>query len=85
MLVFLMLTLMMKHTDTEETGVPREVQDKQLCGICQEEFLEDDLIMRKVGDGGYTRWFCDRCVIELYEESRMLHDPRTKDSINDPT
>ena len=81
--IFFALTLMMKRTDTEETGVPREIEKKVACGICQEEFLESDLVSRKVGESGYTRWFCDRCIIELYEESRSLHDPRTKFSDDD--
>jgi hypothetical protein len=49
------------------------------CSICHEEFFESDMVTRKVGDAGYLRYFCDRCVIELYEESRLLHDPRSKD------
>jgi len=78
--LFFVLTMMMKRTDTPGIGVPREERKVQSCAICQDEFDEEDMIERKIGDGGYRRWFCDRCIIELYEESRMLHDPRTKAS-----
>lgn len=78
MALFAVLALAMKRTDP--TPLAQEVEArKRECSICHEEFLETDMIMRKVGDAGYTRHFCDRCVIELYEESRLLHDPRSKD------
>jgi hypothetical protein len=78
MALFVVLALAMKKSDPER--VPAEIEDKKReCSVCHEEFLESDMVTRKVGDVGYLRYFCDRCVIELYEESRLLHDPRTKD------
>ncbi len=78
MALFAVLALAMKKTDPEPRTGEIEAKNRE-CSICHEEFLETDMITRKVGDAGYTRFFCDRCVIELYEESRLLHDPRTKD------
>ena len=78
MVVFIVLTMMMKRTDTEETGVPRAEQPLQSCAICHEEAPDGDMILRIVGEAGYKRWFCDPCVVDLYEESRLLHDPRSK-------
>ena len=78
MALFAVLALAMKKTDPERPA--ETIEDKKReCSICHEEFLESDMITRKVGDAGYTRYFCDKCVIELYEESRLLHDPRTKE------
>ncbi len=78
MALFAVLALAMKKTDPERP--PREIEDKKReCSICHEEFLESDMVTRKVGDVGYQRFFCDGCVIDLYEESRVLHDPRSKD------
>jgi hypothetical protein len=77
MALFAVLALAMKKTDSERPA--QLVEDKKReCSICHDEFLESDLITRKVGDAGYQRFFCDKCVIELYEESRLLHDPRSK-------
>lgn len=75
--LFAVLTLAMKRTDPPASS---EVVEEKLreCSICHEEFFESDMVTRKVGDVGYERCFCDRCVIELYEESRLLHDPRSK-------
>ncbi|MBI3871624.1 MAG: hypothetical protein HY304_00925 [candidate division Zixibacteria bacterium] len=76
--LFVVLTLLMKKTDSQDGIAP--VEEKRYgCAICQEEFVESDLISRTVGEAGYRRYFCDRCVIELYEESRLLHDPRSKE------
>ncbi len=78
LVLFAVLTLAMKRTypPVDADAVP---DVKRECSICHEEFLESDMITRKVGDAGYVRYFCDRCVIELYEESRLLHDPRSKE------
>jgi hypothetical protein len=78
MALFAVLALAMKKSDPDR---PAElVEDKKReCSICHEEFVESDLVTRKVGDAGYQRYFCDGCVIELYEESRLLHDPRSKE------
>lgn len=78
MALFAVLALAMKKTDPERSA--EAIEDKKReCSICHEEFTESDMITRKVGDAGYSRYFCDKCVIELYEESRLLHDPRTKE------
>ena len=50
------------------------------CAICQEKFPESELVTRTIGDANYKRSFCDRCITELYEESRLLHDPLYKAS-----
>jgi hypothetical protein len=77
--IFLGLTLLMKKTDPP---VSDEVVEDPIraCGVCTEEFLESEMVKRKVGDAGYTRWFCDSCVVDLYQESREMHDPRSKES-----
>jgi hypothetical protein len=76
--LFAILTLAMKRTDPPLS--PDAIEEKKReCSICHEEFFESDMITRKVGGAGYVRFFCDRCVIELYEESRLLHDPRSKE------
>ena len=76
--LFAVLALAMKRTDPERG--PQEIEvKKRECSVCHEEFLESDMVTRKVGDAGYLRYFGDRCVIELYEESRLLHDPRSKE------
>lgn len=78
MALFAILALAMKRSDPERS--PNEIEErKRECSVCHEEFLESDMVTRKVGDAGYVRYFCDRCVIELYEESRLLHDPRSKE------
>ena len=77
--VFLILSLMIKKPVDPESPEPTDVRT-ETCGICQERFPRDEMITRTVGDAGYTRFFCDRCVTELYEESRQLHDPRYKES-----
>ena len=74
--LFAVLALAMKKTDPERSSQAID-EKKQECSICHEEFLESDMVTRKVGDAGYQRFFCDGCVIELYEESRSMHDPRT--------
>ncbi len=80
-MVFVILALLIKK--------PADVADAQTspklqtCAICQEKFPESDLVTRTVGDANYRRYFCDRCVTELYEESRLLHDPRYKASSAD--
>ena len=80
--LFVVLTLAMKKTDSANPAVT--VPEKRLpCAICQEESPESDLISRPIGDAGYRRYLCDRCIIELYEESRLLHDPRSKESLPD--
>jgi hypothetical protein len=77
--IFIGLTLLMKKTDAPTTD--QVVEDPILsCGVCHEEFPESEMISRKVGDAGYTRWFCDGCVVDLYQESREMHDPRSKES-----
>lgn len=78
MALFAVLALAMKKTDPVRLFAEIE-EKKRECSICHEEFLESDMVTRKVGDAGYQRFFCDSCVIELYEESRLLHDPRTKE------
>lgn len=78
MALFAVLALAMKRTDPERGLQDIEVKRRE-CSVCHEEFLESDMVTRKVGDAGYLRYFCDRCVIELYEESRLLHDLRSKD------
>ena len=77
--VFLLLTLAMKKTDPE---TPDEAQPeiRRACGICHEEFAESELVRRQVGDAGYERWFCDSCVVDLYQDSREMHDPRSKET-----
>lgn len=77
-MLFVVLTLAMKRADLPRSA--EELDERKCeCSICHDEFFESDMIKRKVGDAGYTRFFCDRCVIELYEESRILHDPRSKE------
>ena len=76
--LFAVLALAMKRTDPERGAAVVE-DKKRECSICHDEFVESDMVSRKVGDAGYLRHFCDKCVIELYEESRLLHDPRSKD------
>lgn len=76
--LFAVLALAMKRTTPDRAADEVAVRTRE-CSICHEEFAETDLVKRKVGDAGYQRYFCDRCVIELYEESRLLHDPRSKE------
>ena len=75
--LFAVLALAMKKSDPERPSQAID-EKKWECSICHEEFLESDMVTRKVGDAGYQRFFCDGCVIELYEESRSMHDPRAK-------
>jgi hypothetical protein len=77
-LLFFVLALAMKRT-TPEASLAALEDRLRACAICQDEFAESEMVTRKVGEAGYLRYFCDRCVIELYEESRLLHDPRSKD------
>lgn len=77
-LLFIVLALAMKKTAPEASLAALEDR-LRACAICQDEFAESEMVTRKVGEAGYLRYFCDRCVIELYEESRLLHDPRSKD------
>jgi hypothetical protein len=80
--IFLILALMIRKQapGPEETG---EEPPLQPCGICQEKFPESEMVARIVGEANYKRFFCDRCVLELYEESRQVHDPRYKESVDD--
>jgi len=78
--VFLVLALMIRKQAPGAEEPEPEIR-LQPCGICQEKFPESEMVARIVGEANYKRFFCDRCVLELYEESRQLHDPRYKESV----
>ena len=75
-LVFLLLALLIRKPAGSLEPKAKVVQ--RSCAICQEEFPESELVLRMIGEASYKRYFCDRCVTELYEESRLLHDPMCK-------
>lgn len=82
--VFVILAFMIRK-QAPSVEEPEPEPRSQPCGICQEEFPESEMVSRIVGGANYRRFFCDRCVLELYEESRLLHDPRFKESASDPS
>ena len=75
-LVFLLLALLIRKP--AGSSEPKAAVARRPCAICQEEFPDSELVLRTLGEASYKRYFCDRCVTELYEESRLLHDPLSK-------
>lgn len=80
-LLFVLLAFLIKKPDGSSQQ-PAAIVLKP-CAICQEKFPEAELVTRAIGDANYKRSFCDRCITELYEESRLLHDPKYKSSASD--
>jgi hypothetical protein len=80
--LFILLALMIRKQSPGAEPPQLEIPT-QVCGICQVKFPETEMVARIVGEANYKRYFCDRCVVELYEESRNLHDPRFKESVGE--